>query len=160
MAAPIVSGVAALVRSQFPCLTAEEVINQIKATADNIDTIPMNAPYAGKLGTGRVNAFKAGQGRLCTTVGQEEKGNSSAIQLFPNPAKNGITLFINLKEASQLQLQVFDQLGQLRNLQQNLNLPSGANVFSLDISQLEAGTYHVNLVADNVFSTQTLVVLR
>jgi hypothetical protein len=58
MAAPVVAGVAALVKSQFPSYTAEQVTQQLLTTADNIDAIN-TAQYQGKLGVGRVNAFKA-----------------------------------------------------------------------------------------------------
>ncbi len=59
MAAPIVSGAAAIMRSHFPDYNALQIAEQIKATADNIDTIAENLPYAGLLGTGRINLYRA-----------------------------------------------------------------------------------------------------
>ncbi len=59
MAAPIAAGAAAIMRSHFPGYNALQIAEQIKATADNIDTIPENMPYAGLLGTGRLNLFRA-----------------------------------------------------------------------------------------------------
>ncbi|MGC9330652.1 MAG: S8 family peptidase [Bacteroidales bacterium] len=58
-ASPVVSGVAGLVKSHFPYMSPNQIIERLKNTTDNIDTIPYNAEYAGLLGTGRVNAFKA-----------------------------------------------------------------------------------------------------
>ncbi|MDA3820609.1 MAG: S8 family peptidase [Candidatus Delongbacteria bacterium] len=58
-ASPVVSGVAGLVKSHFPSMTPNQIIERLNNTTDNIDTIPYNAEYAGLLGTGRVNAFKA-----------------------------------------------------------------------------------------------------
>jgi subtilisin family serine protease len=58
-AAPIVTGLAGLIYSVNPCLTANQVENIIKNTTDNIYNIPLNQPYIGKLGTGRINAEKA-----------------------------------------------------------------------------------------------------
>lgn len=58
-AAPIVSGVAGLVRSRYPNLSALQVAELIRVTADVIDTIPENAAYKELLGKGRVNMFKA-----------------------------------------------------------------------------------------------------
>jgi thermitase len=55
MATPFVSGLAALVRAKFPALTADEVSQKIIDSADNIDAV--NPVYAGKLGSGRINAF-------------------------------------------------------------------------------------------------------
>ncbi len=56
---PIVSGIVALVFSANPSLTAPEVRDIIRNTADDIYYIPYNQPYIGQLGTGRVNAYRA-----------------------------------------------------------------------------------------------------
>lgn len=58
-ASPICSGVAALVRSQYPDFTALQCIERIKNTTDLIDTIPYNIPYADLIGTGRINCYRA-----------------------------------------------------------------------------------------------------
>jgi hypothetical protein len=57
MASPHVAGVAALIWSKNPDLTNAQVRKCIEATTDNIDA--KNPGFAGKLGTGRVNALKA-----------------------------------------------------------------------------------------------------
>ena|GEM_PF-5678330 len=56
-AAPIISGVAALILSQYPEATAEELRGLLLASVDHIDHL--NPGFEGKLGTGRVNANKA-----------------------------------------------------------------------------------------------------
>lgn len=56
-AAPFVSGLAALILSKHPELTNQEVMDIIKNSTDSIDHL--NPLYAGKLGTGRINAYKA-----------------------------------------------------------------------------------------------------
>ncbi|MFZ9045516.1 MAG: S8 family serine peptidase, partial [Cyclobacteriaceae bacterium] len=58
-ASPLVAGVGALVRGQYPELTALEVAERIKLSADPIYDLPGNKGYTGKLGTGRLNAFRA-----------------------------------------------------------------------------------------------------
>ena len=58
-AAPLVAGAAALVRRQFPNYTAEQVAARLRQTADNIDALPANAAWAGRLGTGRLNVLAA-----------------------------------------------------------------------------------------------------
>ena len=57
--APGVSAAAALVKSHFPNLSALQIGEQLRVTTDNIDTIPNNIPYAGYLGSGRLNMYKA-----------------------------------------------------------------------------------------------------
>jgi len=58
-ASPIVAACAAMVKKQFPSFNAIQIGEQLKVTADNIDTIPFNVPFAGKMGSGRVNLFRA-----------------------------------------------------------------------------------------------------
>jgi len=57
MASPLVAGVAAMVKSLHPAMLPTEIKQRIEMTADYIDHL--NPNYAGKLGTGRVNAFAA-----------------------------------------------------------------------------------------------------
>ena len=57
MASPIVAGVAALVKSMHPDITAYELRQRLMDTSDYIDNL--NEGYEGLLGAGRVNAFTA-----------------------------------------------------------------------------------------------------
>lgn len=58
-ASPLVAGAAGLLWSHFPAFSALQIAAQLKATCDNIDILPANAPYAGLLGEGRVNMYRA-----------------------------------------------------------------------------------------------------
>lgn len=59
MASPITAGCAALVKSQFPAYNNMQIAEQLRMTADNIYGISANNGYMDKLGTGRVNLFRA-----------------------------------------------------------------------------------------------------
>lgn len=59
MASPVVAGVAALVKAQYPTFGYRELAATIRSTADNIYTISGNSSFIGRLGSGRVNAFRA-----------------------------------------------------------------------------------------------------
>ncbi|RZK53096.1 MAG: serine protease, partial [Hymenobacter sp.] len=60
LAAPLVSGAAALVRARFPQFTAEQVAAQLRQSADTaIYSLPANAAYRGRLGRGRLNLLRA-----------------------------------------------------------------------------------------------------
>jgi hypothetical protein len=61
MASPIVAGTAALVKAKYPSLTPQQIVARLKATADPIDQVTgnRNRAWMGKLGTGRVNAYRA-----------------------------------------------------------------------------------------------------
>jgi len=85
MAAPVVSGVAALVLSQFPNLTALQIGEQLKNTCDSIEYLASNADYRGFLGSGRVNLFKA-----------LNASNNPAIQITQHQfTDNNDNVFIN-----------------------------------------------------------------
>ncbi|SMB91795.1 peptidase S8 and S53 subtilisin kexin sedolisin [Hymenobacter roseosalivarius DSM 11622] len=58
-AAPIVAGAAALVRARFPQYSAVQVAAQLRQTTDDIYSLAANAPFRGKLGTGRLNVHRA-----------------------------------------------------------------------------------------------------
>ena len=59
MSAPITSGCAAIVKSQFPSYNNMQVAEQLRMTADNIYGVSGNSGYIDKLGTGRVNLYNA-----------------------------------------------------------------------------------------------------
>ena len=55
--APLVSGVAALVKTRFPYLSPDQLAQQLRVTADPIDND--NLSLKGLLGKGRINAYRA-----------------------------------------------------------------------------------------------------
>ena len=57
--APMVAGAAALVRAHFPQLSALQVMQQLRMSADDIYAVGSNATYREKLGRGRLNAARA-----------------------------------------------------------------------------------------------------
>ena len=57
MAAPLTSGLLALMKSQHPLWNNEHIVTQLLSTTDNIDA--QNPDYVNQLGTGRINAFRA-----------------------------------------------------------------------------------------------------
>ncbi len=59
-ATPQVAGAAALVRARFPQFTAEQVLAQLRRSADaSVLALPANAPYRELMGTGRLNIARA-----------------------------------------------------------------------------------------------------
>lgn len=59
LASPIISGTLSLLFSSNNCLSPIEAETILKLTAANIDKIPLNQPFEGLLGAGRVDAGKA-----------------------------------------------------------------------------------------------------
>ncbi len=58
-AAPLVSGIAALLIEKFPSLTGQQIAELIRTTADDVYAIAPNNTVPFKLGKGRVNAERA-----------------------------------------------------------------------------------------------------
>ena len=57
MSSPLVAGVAALIKSKYPTMSATDIMFRICGTADSIDNL--NSSYKGLMGYGRVNAFRS-----------------------------------------------------------------------------------------------------
>lgn len=57
MSCPLVAGLAALIKTQHPEWTVDQLREQIRVTADPIDQV--NPLYQGLLGKGRINAYQA-----------------------------------------------------------------------------------------------------
>ena len=56
---PMVAGAAAIVKSKFPHYSAIQVMEQLKATADDLSGIPFNSTYENLMGEGLLNMYKA-----------------------------------------------------------------------------------------------------
>jgi len=84
-ASPVTAATAALVRSIFPQLNSQQVIEKIRIAADDIYSIPGNEIYFGKLGKGRLNMEKALQNNPGPSIRAE-------LVSFPTNIYNGDTL--------------------------------------------------------------------
>jgi subtilisin family serine protease len=87
-ATPLVSGLASLVFAANPNLTGDQVKDIIRNTADDIYYIPHNQSFIGRLGTGRVNAFRAVKTAKCMdefTPGLDLAMQNTAPDLFDEP---------------------------------------------------------------------------
>jgi len=82
-AAPQVSGAAALLRSKFPSMTGQQIMEQLRITGDLIDTFPENQPYKEKIGR-RLNMYKA----LTNTTTPSVRNINFTLK-----SKNGETVF-------------------------------------------------------------------
>ncbi|MCC7303533.1 MAG: S8 family peptidase [Bacteroidia bacterium] len=59
MASPVAAGACGIIQSQFMSYNALQVGEHLKATTDNIYSIPANGSYINKLGTGRIDLGNA-----------------------------------------------------------------------------------------------------
>jgi len=74
MAAPLVAGLCALIKSINPAYTNTQIVNCVKNNTQNIDAL--NPGFAGLLGTGRIDAFRSVKCAL-TCIGSTNYGTAS-----------------------------------------------------------------------------------
>ncbi|MEQ9425810.1 MAG: S8 family serine peptidase [Cyclobacteriaceae bacterium] len=58
-AAPLVAGTAALLVAEFPEWTAQQIMEQIRITSDDVHEVGTNNGFFGQIGKGRLNMFRA-----------------------------------------------------------------------------------------------------
>lgn len=112
MSSPLVAGLAGLVKEHFPNYNMEQVVQQIRVTADNIDAT--NPTYVDQMGGGRINAYNALSNSNAVSVratsvtfidngngnGRFESGETASIEIeFTNylSAINGVTVTLESK---------------------------------------------------------------
>ncbi len=84
MAAPLVAGLCALIKSINPAYTNTQIVNCVKNNTENIDAL--NPGFAGLLGTGRIDAFRSVKCAL-TCIGSTNYG--TALMGVAKPVSSG-----------------------------------------------------------------------
>jgi hypothetical protein len=84
-------------------------------------------------------------------------GGIEQMQIFPNPAQNMATVRVNSICSKPYIISVFNTMGQVI-LTQKGELGYGDNDIQLNINNLSAGVYLVNIKTDNATRTQKLIV--
>jgi hypothetical protein len=168
MAAPFAAGLAGLIRSQNPTWSANLTRAQIVNTTDNIDSV--NPGYAGKLGSGRINAQKAvttAATPLFRYVSYAANGTTNA------PLKAGVTSAIvatlrnDWKDASSVaatlattssDVTVTDASGSWGAIASGQSVANSSNAFQVSVPAGKYGLtipFTLNIVADGINSTVT-----
>jgi subtilisin family serine protease len=133
MATPLVSSVAADVKIVYPSLTMHQVGERLKATADNID--PKNFNYAGLLGSGRLNVYRA----LTNTVPTLD--DVKLMQNYPNPSSDHTYIDFSIPSDGQTSLMLYSILGQPVKELVNAFLNKGPYHIPVYLGDLSAGIY-------------------
>ncbi|MBC5834281.1 S8 family serine peptidase [Flavobacterium sp. F372] len=131
---PVMAGMVATFWSAVPNLTAQQVVNFIKQSADNY-----NAPTTQK-GYG-IPDFQLA---LTNALNLEEVSSNKSFVVYPNPAENQITFQLENKQKGILYL--YDVLGQnilTKEISENNN--------AIDIQNLSNGVYYYNFESNKVF---------
>lgn len=89
---------------------------------------------------------------------KEDKSTIAAnSSIFPNPAKNNVSVKLNLLNSSKVQVEVLNAMGQVVKIVQAQG-QTGVNTVSVELSGLSGGVYFVNIKVDNASSTKKLII--
>ncbi|HWB63078.1 MAG TPA: C10 family peptidase [Chitinophagales bacterium] len=91
------------------------------------------------------------------TTGIDNAGTFGNISLYPNPAKQQLSLHITTATAiGNCGIEITNLLGD-KIISQNLNLNAGNNEFSLDVSSLSQGVYFITMHSGGVMITRRFI---
>lgn len=168
MATPIAAGAAALIWSRRPDYTAAQVEQRLYDTADDIDSLPCNSPYTGKLGAGRINAFRAVD---FSGTGVEDGGRPGGAGRFtlhrnyPNPFNPVTAIRFELPRRCRVRLEIFDVRGRFVSTLVDGELPAGGrevrwNGRDETGRMVASGLYFCRLVTPAGTRSMKMVLLR
>jgi hypothetical protein len=80
-----------------------------------------------------------------------------AVQLFPNPASDIVTLSFNLTETADVNIQVYTMDGKIVS-EKSLNRINGEQFIPLDVHSLVSGNYLISVSANGKSFIKTLTV--
>ncbi|MDB5274481.1 MAG: in-like serine protease [Chitinophagaceae bacterium] len=105
LSSPFIAGAAAIVRAQYPNMTALQVIEMLRVTADTFYQYTENQPFFEKIGKGRLNLYRA-----ITDV----TSPSIRMRAFDASGKHGSYLLVN--DTVTLSLDLWNYLRKTNNL--------------------------------------------
>lgn len=93
-------------------------------------------------------------------VGLEEPLISSRMHVAPNPARDWTGLYVDLEQAENLAVELYDAYGRLWYRSAEALLPAGRSGHTLDLRQLPAGVYFVGLSGERGRQLQQFHLIR
>ncbi len=93
-------------------------------------------------------------------INEIKNDNFAMSNVFPNPAHigEGAALAFNLKNSSNVTVEIFDLVGQLVKTIANKNFASGENSLYLDLAGMKTGVYFVNMNSNGSTVTKKLTI--
>jgi len=90
-------------------------------------------------------------------IDENNSTNSNTGYVYPNPARDQVTVEVNLSAISKVQVDVVNTLGQVIKSELTQG-QTGTNKINVDISGLPGGIYFVNVKLDHASSSRKLVI--
>lgn len=121
-----------------------------------------NASWAGNYLVGHAFAadlfLQTGFFLTSLNVGVAENDLVAISSVYPNPASGSTNVSFNLKQAGNVAVNITNLLGQTVATVNPGKLAAGSNNVSLNLSNIKAGVYFVNVSVDGVSTTKKLTV--
>jgi len=109
-------------------------------------------------------AFPAGSGitpMTCSAVSVDQALSEATLQLYPNPAAQSTRLDLTLDTYDEVNIEVYDLLGQRVLVQELGSLDAGLTATELDLSQVNNGIYVVRVAQNNqIIASRKLEVMK
>ena len=117
------------------------------------------SPDAGAF-TGTIDVNWIGIGVELMPTNVDDFAELDALKVYPNPASDEIAIEYDLPAASQVMVSLFDAMGR-RVLVQDLGQRGAGNNFTpVNISELAAGTYHLQVTVNGAPARATTILKR
>lgn len=141
---------------------AETVTWIIQGNTFEGNSITYNFPFEGFFSITMIIANNCGIDTITSTIEVlkldiQEIPGLSALNLFPNPANNLISLSFELIHPNTITLELINISGQLQQ-RELLHLKQGLHVKTMDLSGLPAGIYFIRLINEQGSTIKKLIV--
>lgn len=152
MSAPLVSGLAGLIKSDASGLSNQEVRSSIKDGADDISD--QNPNFESDIGAGRINARKSLDG---TPSLKPDEGSLEFFRLYPNPSLGKVQIRTKNAVSSPFDLTVLNSKGKVVTTESDF-LVGNQHQKKLNMQGLNPGIYTVVLQNDQrIFRQQMMI---
>jgi subtilisin family serine protease len=161
MAAPLVAATATLMLSANPGLEPDEILQILRATAQDevgrpTEDVPGFDIYHGH---GRLNAFAA-LSAVTTTAEPSAPESPVSLVVSPNPSREHTDLRLTLGSPQHVRVEVFDGRGRRVALPHEGTLPSGVQRITIAREALAAGVYLVRVTGEEFAESRVFVRAR
>jgi Secretion system C-terminal sorting domain/Bacterial Ig-like domain (group 2) len=134
--------------------TAHATIGATTLTA-TITAAPIYTAPAATFTPSATREMKSGK----ATTSVKNVVEAASVSMYPNPARNQVTINIPAPENTEAQITVIDMCGRVV-LQSAVTLSEGGNSHLMDVSNLTAGNYIVSIVAGGNNTTERLTIAK
>jgi Fe-S-cluster-containing dehydrogenase component len=107
------------------------------------------------------NVFYVGYDNQVGTPEPQPALTKATMAVYPNPARDHVTLRVEVSADSQATASLFDISGrEVLQIPEKFDLTNGSNSITLTVASLKAGTYIVRVIAGQKIFTANLVIVR